>query len=90
MKAPFYIISDNHFMMQNNIEEHERGWYAGPIGWINSNMDCKFFAGLRSAYIRNNKIYFYAGAGIVINSNSDEEWDEIINKINSIANIIDG
>ena len=74
----------------NNIEEHERGWYAGPIGWINSNMDCKFFAGLRSAYIRNNKIYFYAGAGIVINSNSDEEWDEIINKINSIANIIDG
>jgi len=74
----------------NNIEGHERGWYAGPIGWINSNMNCKFFAGLRSAYILNNKIYFYAGAGIVINSNSDEEWDEIINKINSIANIING
>ena len=38
---------------------------------------------------RDNKIYFYAGAGIVINSNSDEEWDEIISKMNSIANIID-
>ena len=24
MKAPFYIISDNHFMMQDNIEEHDR------------------------------------------------------------------
>ena len=72
----------------NNIEEHERGWYAGPLGWINSNMNCKFFAGLRSAYMHNNKIYFYAGAGIIINSNTNEEWNEILTKIDSIANIV--
>ena len=72
----------------NNIEDHERGWYAGPVGWINSNMNCKFFAGLRSAYIHNNKIYFYAGAGIIIDSNADEEWNEILNKINSIHRIV--
>ena len=24
MKAPFYIISDNHFMMQDNIQENNR------------------------------------------------------------------
>ena len=74
----------------NNIEEHERGWYAGPVGWINSTMNCEFFAGLRSAYIYKNKIYFYAGAGIIINSNANEEWNEILTKIDSIANIVNG
>ena len=51
-------------------------------------MNCKFFAGLRSAYMHNNKIYFYAGAGIIINSNTNEEWNEILTKIDSIANIV--
>ena len=72
----------------NNIEENERGWYAGPIGWIDSKNNCEFYAALRSAYINNNKIYFYGGAGIVINSDYDEEWEEIENKIHSIYNII--
>lgn len=74
----------------DSIEENERGWYAGPIGWIDSEMNCEFYAALRSAYINNNKIYFYGGAGIVINSDSDEEWKEIVNKIDSIYNIING
>ena len=74
----------------DSIEENERGWYAGPIGWIDSEMNCEFYAALRSAYINNNKIYFYGGAGIVINSDSDEEWEEIVNKIDSIYNIING
>ena len=72
----------------NNIEENDRGWYAGPIGWIDSENNCEFYAALRSAYINNNKIYFYGGAGIVINSDHDEEWDEIKNKIDTIYNII--
>ena len=72
----------------NNIEENDRGWYAGPIGWIDLENNCQFYAALRSAYINNNKIYFYGGAGIVINSDYDEEWEEIKNKIDSIYNII--
>ena len=82
-KAPSMDIIDS-------IEENERGWYAGPIGWIDSEMNCQFYAALRSAYINNNKIYFYGGAGIVINSDSDEEWEEIVDKIDSIYNIING
>ena len=74
----------------DEIEEQERGWYAGPIGWIDTGMNCEFYAALRSAYINHNKIYFYGGAGIVINSDANEEWDEIINKIDSIYKIING
>ena len=38
------------------LEDFNRGWYSGAIGWVNLNMDCEFYAGLRSAFIKNNKI----------------------------------
>ena len=31
--------------------------------------------------IKDNYIYIYAGAGITIDSNPEDEWNEIINKI---------
>ncbi len=72
----------------NSIENYERGRYAGPIGWIYQNMNCEFYAAIRTAYINKNKLYFYGGAGIIINSKAEQEWDEIENKINAIKNII--
>ena len=74
--------------MINNLENYGRGRYAGPIGWIDLNMNCEFYAAIRTAYFNKNKLYFYGGAGIVINSNAKQEWDEIERKINAIRNII--
>ena len=51
-------------------------------------MNCEFYAAIRTAYFNKNKLYFYGGAGIVINSNTDQEWDEIERKINAIRDII--
>ena len=74
--------------MINNLEDYGRGRYAGPIGWINLDMNCEFYAAIRTAYFNKNKLYFYGGAGIVINSNAEQEWDEIERKINAIKEII--
>ena len=71
----------------DSVENYERGRYAGPIGWIYQNMNCEFYAAIRTAYINKNKLYFYGGAGIVINSKAEQEWDEIEKKINAIKNI---
>jgi len=72
----------------NELENFDRGWYAGPIGWINSNCESEFYAGLRSAYVNKNKINLFAGAGITLNSNPLEEIKEIDNKLQAINKII--
>tara|TARA_Y100001970_G_scaffold284257_1_gene401240 strand:+ start:2584 stop:4011 length:1428 start_codon:yes stop_codon:yes gene_type:complete len=71
-----------------NLEDYDRGWYCGAIGWINSNLNANFYAGLRSAYIKNNYIYIYAGAGITKDSIIENEWNEIINKMSAIDEIV--
>ena len=66
------------------LENYDRGWYSGAIGWIDSEIDCDFFAGLRSVFIKENKFYIYGGAGIVENSNSEE----LINEIEEIFELV--
>ena len=79
---------DNAMNIINDIEDYDRGWYSGSIGWINNNLDCDFFAGLRSMFIDKNKLYIYGGAGIIKDSVKDEEWKEILYKINVIEELM--
>jgi len=57
-------------------ESVPRGWYAGPIGWIDSNMDGEFGVGIRSAVAQDRRVWLYAGAGIVAGSDPQKEWLE--------------
>ena len=79
---------DKSMNIINDIEDYDRGWYSGSIGWINNNLDCDFFAGLRSMFIDKNKLYIYGGAGIIKDSDKDEEWKEILYKINTIEELV--
>ncbi|RMH60831.1 MAG: isochorismate synthase [Calditrichaeota bacterium] len=62
------------------IEGFDRGWYAGPVGWISHN-NAEFAVGIRSALVYENALYLFSGAGIVKGSNPESEWEEIENKI---------
>lgn len=62
------------------IESLDRGWYAGPIGWLGA-ANAEFAVGIRSALIHDNYVDLFSGAGIVTGSTSEAEWDEIENKI---------
>lgn len=57
-------------------EQAERGWYAAPVGWVDSSGDGEFVVALRSGLICNNKVHLYAGAGIVSESDPVAEYDE--------------
>ena len=74
--------------MIESIESYDRGWYSGVVGWIGKDLDADFYAGLRSAYIKDNYIYIYAGAGVTIDSIPEDEWSEILNKMSAIDEII--
>ena len=58
------------------IEKFDRGWYAGAVGWIDSN-GIEFSVAIRSALKINNDSWFWAGAGLIESSNSLDEWNEI-------------
>jgi len=58
------------------LEGFRRGWYAGPIGWINANGRGEFSVAIRSGLINKNHAIFYAGCGIVDGSDPDSEWAE--------------
>lgn len=57
-------------------EPDERGWYAGPIGWIDASGDAEFAVALRSGVISGKQAHLYVGAGIVSGSDSESELAE--------------
>lgn len=61
------------------IAEHEpveRGWYAGPIGWVDSRGDGAFVVALRSGVLHEREALLYSGAGIVQGSDPERELAE--------------
>ena len=72
----------------NKYEQHDRGWYSGPIGWVDSIGNGDFCVALRSALINKKSIQLFSGGGIVLNSDPDKEWEETELKIQTILEII--
>jgi isochorismate synthase len=61
------------------IREHEqldRGWYAGPVGWVNAAGEGEFAVALRSALLRGRTATLFAGCGIVADSDPEREYAE--------------
>jgi isochorismate synthase len=54
-------------------EALDRGWYAGPIGWMNGEGEGEFVVALRSALVRGETATLFAGCGIVADSDPDAE-----------------
>ncbi len=63
-------------------EDYHRGLYAAPFGFVSKDYT-EFAVAIRSALIRNNKAYIFAGAGIVPDSNAVNEWLETNNKLDN-------
>ena len=64
----------------HTLEPFDRGWYAGPVGWIGQEAS-EFAVGIRSGLVRGRTLALFSGAGIVAGSVPDEEWAEIEQKI---------
>jgi anthranilate synthase component 1 len=64
----------------DELEPVKRGVYAGAVGYVgwHGNMDTAI--AIRTAVIRNGRLFVQAGAGIVADSVPQSEWDETMNK----------
>lgn len=75
------------------IREHEnldRGWYAGPIGWVDCHGDGEFAVAIRSALLRENNALLFAGCGIVADSDPEREYAESQLKLRPVLNALNG
>lgn len=60
----------------SHYEGFSRGLYAGPIGWVDSNLEGEFLVAIRSALIDGDTARLYAGVGIVKGSVPEKELQE--------------
>jgi len=62
------------------LEKSKRNIYAGSVGYISFNGDIDTCIALRTALIKDHKIYIQSGAGIVADSKPKNEFIETENK----------
>ena len=72
----------------DELESSKRKLYAGGIGYFTANQDFDTCIALRTALIKNKKIYVQAGAGIVADSNPKNEYNETVNKAKALLKAI--
>ena len=68
----------------DELEPEKRGIFGGAVGYLswNGNMDTAI--AIRTAIIRDKRLYIQAGAGVVADSVPRLEWEETMNKARSI------
>lgn len=71
-------------------EQMDRGWYAGPVGWLDSAGNAEFAVALRSGLLRDDKAYLFAGCGIVADSQPDTEYQETCLKLKTMVAALSG
>lgn len=66
-------------------ENLDRGWYAGPLGWVSPGGSGVFVVAIRSALMRGGEAAAFAGCGLVERSDARAEWQETIFKLRAIS-----
>ena len=70
------------------LERMDRGWYAGPVGWMDATEDGEFCVALRSALLRDREAHLYAGVGVVAGSDPAAELDETEIKLEALLPLL--
>jgi anthranilate synthase component 1 len=73
----------------DELENTKRKVYAGGIGYFSANGDFDTCIALRTAVSKNKKFYVQAGAGIVADSNPENEYKETVNKAKALLKSIE-
>ena len=65
-------------------EPFDRGWFGGPLGWMDARGDGEFVVAIRSALVNGTRARLYAGCGIVAGSEPAREYEESRLKMQSM------
>ena len=68
----------------DEVEPERRGVYGGAVGYWSWGGNMDMAIAIRTAIIKDGRLYAQAGAGIVYDSNPDSEWQETLNKAGAV------
>ena len=66
------------------LENLNRSFYAGCMGYFDANGDMDTCISLRSGLVKDKKLYVQAGGGVVYDSSPDDEYQETLNKARAL------
>ncbi len=69
----------------DELEPEKRGVYGGGCGYFAANGDMDMCIALRTAVLKDQKLYIQAGGGVVFDSDPDAEFEETINKSKALS-----
>jgi hypothetical protein len=72
----------------SGIEKGRRGIYGGSIGYFSLNKVVDTCIAIRTMVIKNDSVYLQAGAGIVLDSVPESEFEETQNKMSALGRAI--
>jgi salicylate biosynthesis isochorismate synthase/menaquinone-specific isochorismate synthase len=70
------------------LERMDRGWYAGPVGWMDATEDGEFCVALRSALLLDREAHLYSGVGVVAGSDPAAELAETEIKLGALLPLL--
>lgn len=95
---PFHIFADTFpagtlsgapkykaLQLIDHYENQNRGIYGGALGYIDLAGNMNQAIVIRSFFSQNKTLYYQAGAGIVVNSNEENELQEVKNKLGALT-----
>ncbi|MEO0358329.1 MAG: anthranilate synthase component I [Pseudomonadota bacterium] len=68
----------------DELEPEKRGVYGGGCGYLSSNGEMDICIALRTALIKDGKLYSQAGGGVVYDSDPEAEFQETVNKAKAV------
>jgi len=68
----------------DELEPEKRGVYGGGVGYFAANGEMDFCIALRTAVLKDEKLYIQAGGGVVYDSEPQAEFEETVNKSNAL------
>ncbi|HEX2925530.1 MAG TPA: anthranilate synthase component I [Ruminiclostridium sp.] len=73
----------------NEVEGHRRGIYGGAIGYIDFTGNMDTCIAIRTAILKDGKVYVQSGGGIVADSVPETEYLETANKAKAVINALE-
>jgi anthranilate synthase component 1 len=73
----------------DELETLRRGAYGGCVGYVDGSGNLDSAIAIRTMVVRDGEIFLRTGAGIVLDSDPDSEYEECVNKARALIQAID-
>jgi anthranilate synthase component I len=74
----------------DELEPEKRGVYGGGVGYFAANGEMDMCIALRTAVLKDAKIYVQSGGGVVFDSDPESEFEETVNKAMAMMKAAEG